>query len=462
MIVGYARESTTKEEQDQALAWQVERLERYGCERVFVDRKSGASRNRPAYNEMLELLKAGQVTKLVACNLTRVGRSRRMVEDLIDLCLEKNVVFVSLDGSVDLSTAAGRAAVALQSVFGQLERELIAERIKAGYEGIRDKKQPIHAPFGYCIVERQLQIDPELEPIAKWLRQIAVRDGLIKAAQAINEKYPGLPKVPRTPAGIKHWLQCPTIYGHLRYNSRADHEQRKQSKTPESALSKQKLGSPIIYLHNHPALFSEFERQEAEEAFKKRHRPGFNADPVRFPLSGLVVCGCCGNRMQVSYKKNRPFGPTTTYYRCIYWLRRICSNSKYVSVARLQDAVIAALIERSDAIANRAVQPSEPPSENPKLIELRNQLAALRKMPQNPHIKTAITGIESDIALLELTRLDGTLSTPMTPERQQALNACKDHAFWQEIAPESKPAIYKLLIKQIRWDGDDIAVELWV
>ena len=149
MKIGYARESTTKAEQDQALAWQIQRLQQAGCDRVLFDRESGASKKRPGYKELIQLIKAGVAKEVVICSVSRLGRSQRQVLDAIELMLEKDVLLRSLDGIVDLTTPAGRANFSIQVVFAQLEREIIQERIKSGYDGMRANKMPIRAPFGY-------------------------------------------------------------------------------------------------------------------------------------------------------------------------------------------------------------------------------------------------------------------------------------------------------------------------
>lgn len=439
MRIGYARESTTKQVQDQALEWQIKRLQAIGCDRILSDRMSGASTKRPGYRELVKLVEDGRATEVVVCSLSRLGRSLLKIQEFIDLCLKKGVKLTTLDGMIDLNTAPGRANVQLQAVFAELERGLISERITAGYEGIRAARRPIHAPFGYKIINKELQIDREVEAIARELRRVAIDRGLTKACQWINSTHPDLPKVARTPGGIKAWLSCETLYGHLMYGRRSH---------------------LVTYRNNHPALFTEQERLEVEQALKFRHKAhGFKSDPIRFPFSGLVVCGVCGANMQVSYQQRRPFTPQTTYYRCIYGVRKKCPNNTYTSVAKIQAAAIAALIARADEIATQAAQQGGQ-REDPKLAELRMQLAALERLPGSSHIEGAIAGIRADIAAIEA---DTQQPLSLQPERERVLKAVIDPAFWDELKPHEKAPVYRLLIKSIECQDRGVkAIQLWI
>ena len=79
-LIGYARISTT----DQELDLQDDALRAAECTRIFVDRCSGATGERPGLAEALAFLREGDM--LVVWKLDRLGRSMRnlvrTVEDL--------------------------------------------------------------------------------------------------------------------------------------------------------------------------------------------------------------------------------------------------------------------------------------------------------------------------------------------------------------------------------------------
>ena len=55
MLVGYARVST----QDQNPNLQLDAIKAAGCEKVYIEKASGAQRERPELKAMLDYLRAG-------------------------------------------------------------------------------------------------------------------------------------------------------------------------------------------------------------------------------------------------------------------------------------------------------------------------------------------------------------------------------------------------------------------
>jgi Enterobacteriaceae phage serine recombinase len=131
MKIGYARVSTT----DQNPALQLAALKREGCEKIFTDKASGASRKRPELDKCLKRLNAGDV--LVVWKLDQLGWSLRDLITLLDDLKGQGVKFKSLTESIDTQTPTGRAMWQMVSVLAELERSLIQERTKAGREAAK-------------------------------------------------------------------------------------------------------------------------------------------------------------------------------------------------------------------------------------------------------------------------------------------------------------------------------------
>ncbi len=126
MFVGYARVST----RDQSPALQLDALREAGCERVFMEKASGAQRDRPELTAALDYIRAGDT--LVVWKLDRLARSvRQLVETAADL-QAREIGLKVLTQQIDTTTAGGRLVFHVFAAMAEFERELTLERTHAG------------------------------------------------------------------------------------------------------------------------------------------------------------------------------------------------------------------------------------------------------------------------------------------------------------------------------------------
>ncbi len=101
-----------------------------GCV-VFEDEGfSGGNLKRPAFQRMMEEVRKHKFRAIVVYRLDRISRNISDFTGLIDELTRLDVSFVSIREQFDTSTPMGRAMMYIISVFSQLERETIAERIR--------------------------------------------------------------------------------------------------------------------------------------------------------------------------------------------------------------------------------------------------------------------------------------------------------------------------------------------
>ena len=97
---------------------------------IFEDEGySGKNTKRPQYQQMLQKIKNNEYKVLVCYKLDRVSRNVADFSSLINELERNNTAFVSYRDNFDTSTSSGRAMMMMISVFAQLERDTIAERI---------------------------------------------------------------------------------------------------------------------------------------------------------------------------------------------------------------------------------------------------------------------------------------------------------------------------------------------
>ena len=98
---------------------------------VFEDEGfSGGNLNRPDFRNMMEAVRRQKFRAIVVYRLDRISRNISDFTNLIDELTKLGVSFISIREQFDTSTPMGRAMMFIISVFSQLERETIAERIR--------------------------------------------------------------------------------------------------------------------------------------------------------------------------------------------------------------------------------------------------------------------------------------------------------------------------------------------
>lgn len=133
MKFGYAR--VLKNEQ--SLDVQIKKLEKSGCEEIYQEKISGAKDNRPQLNLLLSKLRKGDTICVV--RLDRLGRRMSKLIEMINDFKEKGIEFMSLENNIDTTSPMGMLLFSICAAFAQMEKELIAERVKAGLESARRK-----------------------------------------------------------------------------------------------------------------------------------------------------------------------------------------------------------------------------------------------------------------------------------------------------------------------------------
>ncbi|GAA6176983.1 recombinase family protein [Sulfitobacter pacificus] len=125
--IGYVRVSDA----DQSEALQVDALKQAGCIKLYHDHGvSGAKTKRPALDQMMETLKAGDT--LTVWKLDRLGRSTIHLLSILENLQSRGIHFHAITQGIDTSTAVGRMIFGQLAVFAEYERSLISERTKAG------------------------------------------------------------------------------------------------------------------------------------------------------------------------------------------------------------------------------------------------------------------------------------------------------------------------------------------
>ena len=139
--IGYARVSTD----EQSLDLQCDALKQAGCTRIFEDHGvSGIQSQRSGLDEALTALCSGDV--LMVWKLDRLGRSLRLLIDLIESLEKRGVGFQSLSDGISTTTPGGELVFHILGAIAQFERSLISERTRAGMHAAKRNGKHIGRP----------------------------------------------------------------------------------------------------------------------------------------------------------------------------------------------------------------------------------------------------------------------------------------------------------------------------
>ncbi len=96
---------------------------------IFEDEGfTGSNLNRPRFKELMNNINNYDV--LICYRLDRISRNVADFSSTLEILQDNKCDFISLKEQFDTSTPMGRAMIYIASVFAQLERETIAERVK--------------------------------------------------------------------------------------------------------------------------------------------------------------------------------------------------------------------------------------------------------------------------------------------------------------------------------------------
>ena len=147
----YARVSTTG--QGQSPEMQIRELHEY-CERrgwqmagEYVDAGiSGAKDSRPELNRLMTDAHRRRFDAVVVWKFDRFARSVSHLLRALETFNALGVAFVSLSEQIDTSTPTGRMVFTVLGAVAELERSLIAERVRAGLRNARAKGKQLGRP----------------------------------------------------------------------------------------------------------------------------------------------------------------------------------------------------------------------------------------------------------------------------------------------------------------------------
>ena len=147
--IGYIRVSSNK----QALEHQKYELQQFAkSSKIHIDNwiAETISSRKPLYKRklgnLLENLNDGDI--LIACEISRLGRSLLEVMKILEICLNKNCQVWTIKENYRLGNDIQSKVMAFAfGLSAEIERNLISQRTKASLESIRAQGKKLGRPF---------------------------------------------------------------------------------------------------------------------------------------------------------------------------------------------------------------------------------------------------------------------------------------------------------------------------
>ncbi len=269
---------------------------------------SGATLDRPGFNDLMRDVRAGLIDVIVAYRLDRISRSLKDFLLLQDDLQQKGVSIAITSQSIDNSTNEGRLNIAMYMAFAQYDRETIATRIrdKAASSAAKGLYVGGRPPYGYRRGELgKLNTEPEEAKAVRYIFK-AYNEGKSRSEIVRHLISTGAP--------------VPMPHGHKREGVCWD-------RNMVHRIIRRQIYSGVICLKDnvypglHEALVSPEGWKQANERLLAEIPPRPKSAPrqhrdMKYPLAGILRCPLCGQELVGAYSYGGGGKRIYRYYKC--------------------------------------------------------------------------------------------------------------------------------------------------
>src|SRR5262245_48881081 len=134
----------------------------------------GARRSDPALDRLLREVQARRIDVVVVAAFDRFSRSVRHLVETLELFRHLGVEFVSLREQIDTGSPLGQAVFTIVAAIAELERSLIAERVRAGLRRARAEGRRLGRPPVTVDPGRLASVIRRNVPVREAARQLGI------------------------------------------------------------------------------------------------------------------------------------------------------------------------------------------------------------------------------------------------------------------------------------------------
>lgn len=404
MIAIYARQSVERPDSI-SIEMQVEHCRRIcppdAAAEVYTDRGfTGTNTRRPAFQKMLEGVKAGSIQSVYVYKLDRISRSLCDFAGMMQLFHSRGVTLHSVRERFDTQTEIGGMLLNLLMMFAELEQKTIAGRVRDNYYARAAQQMALGGtpPFGY----RQcpggtaaLEVLPEeAAQVLAFYTGYGVEGQNVE--QLVHEANGAGRRTrqgkPWSNSGVLRILRSPV---YLQGDLRSTVYLQEQGVVLTHPLEAYCQGNGCI-IYGDPAARrgTKLTRLAGEHAAAGLH-PGIVESDLWLAvqerlaarggatnrgtghgswLQGLAVCGLCGTRC---YARNNGRGAAYTYFVCRGKRQGICAGLPGLRTETVERAAAPILAQQAQRLLPYAGAPPKTPPEAAALEEVEQRMRRL-------------------------------------------------------------------------------------
>ncbi|OEH86209.1 hypothetical protein BHU72_11775 [Desulfuribacillus stibiiarsenatis] len=341
---------------------------------LFIDDGYSAKDiDRPKLNEIIDMVKQKQISKVMVTKLDRMSRRLLDLLNLIDFFQDHSVSFVSVSEAFDTNTPAGRLTLQVLGAVAEFERERIAERVRDNMYHIAKEGKPVNKPcYGFDLVDIETgKIASKKDGIGGNCEiRINEQEAIwaIKGAEMIiSDQGPWIVAKMFNESGIltkrgNMWTaKAVRIYYEnnemLRGNSWWNRTYKKGKKTIERPQDEW-----LLVENTHEGILDNETYEKLQDKLLKTKGVPVQTQKSIYLLSGIVYCGHCGEKMYGMSAKPRIIAnkqyTIIPKYHCSGYVKKGQCFSHFIHVEKLEAAVINELLnlDKTDFVGDLKVE----------------------------------------------------------------------------------------------------------
>lgn len=196
----YARVSTLEQSCDMQLEDLRRYTSRFAHSKEYVEiGVSGAQRRRPQLDALMADARKRRFDVVLVWKFDRFARSVKHLVDSLEEFRALGIDFISFTEGVDTTTPSGELLFHIMGAVAQFERDLIAERVRAGIAHARAIGKHIGRPRALIDAERVITLRNQGKSLRKIADELGVPVSRVRRAlahsKAAEQKQPQLSEV---------------------------------------------------------------------------------------------------------------------------------------------------------------------------------------------------------------------------------------------------------------------------